>query len=280
MKDRTIIRPCIAIVLIGVFLSGCASTQQLVPIATGPIATNSARIVVLPHQMLAAANDSISIADDGREIGTVGVFGQLLWDRPAGAMELTAFDTLNKIHGKTLRIGVGGEMCYQFKLCLGVDIEEIKHGPKLELVSGTPVACGTNTIAGTVEYVQPSVMSGEMKTAATASSASSISSGYSNVLGITVGPTSGTRGVRVIAVASGSPCEGVVKTGDTIFAFDLIGQGGSRVGGAKVNAGNFQTEVSKIQPGMTVKLLLDLRSLRQVTFTIPANTRPLAPQSR
>ena len=105
----------------------------------------------------------------------------------------------------------------------------------------------------------------------TSSSASVIPSGNQNILGITVGPTSGVRGVRVITVASGSPCESLLKPGDTIFAFDLIGQGDLRVGGAKVNADNFQVEVSKIQPGMTVNFILNLRPLRQASCTIPAN---------
>jgi len=106
---------------------------------------------------------------------------------------------------------------------------------------------------------------------ATSSSVSVTPSGNHNILGITVGPTSGVRGVKVITVASGSPCESVLKPDDTIFAFDLIDQNGSRVGGAKINADNFQAEVSKIQPGMTVKLLLNLRPVREVSCTIPAN---------
>ena len=90
-----------------------------------------------------------------------------------------------------------------------------------------------------------------------------------NILGISVEPTSGVRGVVVKTVSPGSPCEGVLKPGDTIFAFDLIDQNGSKIGGAKVNASNFQTEVSKIQPGMTVKMILNLRPVREVSCTIP-----------
>jgi hypothetical protein len=61
----------------------------------------------------------------------------------------------------------------------------------------------------------------------------------------------------------------VLKPGDTIFALDLIGQGGSRVGGARVNTDNFQLEVSKIQPGMTVKLMVSSRPVVEVSCTIP-----------
>jgi hypothetical protein len=108
---------------------------------------------------------------------------------------------------------------------------------------------------------------------ATASAASpsfsAIPSGNQNILGITVGPTSSVRGVRVITVASGSPCESLLKPGDTIFALTLIGQGNSILGGARVNNDNFQLEVSKIQPGMTVKLMISSRPVVEVSCTIP-----------
>jgi hypothetical protein len=100
-------------------------------------------------------------------------------------------------------------------------------------------------------------------------SASAIPSGNQNILGITVGPTSGVRGVRVITVASGSPCESVLKPGDAIFALTLIGQGNSIIGGARVNTDNFQAEVLKIQPGMTVKLMVSSRPVVEVSCTIP-----------
>jgi hypothetical protein len=103
----------------------------------------------------------------------------------------------------------------------------------------------------------------------TSSSASVTPSGNQNILGIAVGPTGGVRGVRVITVVSGSPCENVLKPGDTIFAFDLISQDDSRVGGSRVNADNFQSEVSKIQPGMTVKLMVSSRPVIEVSCTIP-----------
>ena len=96
-----------------------------------------------------------------------------------------------------------------------------------------------------------------------------------NILGVTVGPTSGIRGVVVKTITPGSPCEGVLKLGDKIFAFDLLDASGKRVDGAKVNAGNFSEAVSKIQPGMTVKLLLDPRLFRMVSVVIPADVRPL-----
>lgn len=101
-----------------------------------------------------------------------------------------------------------------------------------------------------------------------------------NILGITVEPTGGVRGVRVLTVAPGSPCERVLKPGDNIFTIDLIDRNGAKAGSAKVNADNFQTEVSKIQPGMTVQMLLDPRIFQTVSCVIPAaasnvpNTQP------
>jgi hypothetical protein len=120
---------------------------------------------------------------------------------------------------------------------------------------------------------QGRIIGNNQANAATASIASpSASAGpleNQNILGITVGPTSGVRGVRVITVAPGSPCESVLKPGDAIFALTLIGQSGSIVGSARVNTDNFQTEVSKIQSGMTVKLMVSSRPVVEVSCTIP-----------
>ncbi|OGP88772.1 MAG: hypothetical protein A2031_07130 [Deltaproteobacteria bacterium RBG_19FT_COMBO_43_11] len=114
-----------------------------------------------------------------------------------------------------------------------------------------------------------------LQTASTASASASVMPvGSGNILGINVGPTSGPRGVTVITVVPGSPCASVLKPGDRIFTFDLIDQNGSRVGHQrKINANNFQEEVSKIQPGMTVKM--SLGHFKYVNCTIPANVRNL-----
>jgi hypothetical protein len=104
-----------------------------------------------------------------------------------------------------------------------------------------------------------------------ASGAPAMSSENQNILGITVGPTDGVRGVRILTVAPGSACSNVLKPGDKIFVFDLMDPNGTRVGGAKVNANNFQEEAAKIQPGMTVQFLLDPRIFQTVNCTIPAS---------
>ena len=92
------------------------------------------------------------------------------------------------------------------------------------------------------------------------------SSESQNFLGLTVGPTNGVRGVTVKAVAPGSPCEGVLKPGDTIFAVTPVGQRGARV-----NNDNLQAEIKKVQPGMSVNFLVTVRTpIREVTCTVPA----------
>jgi PDZ domain-containing secreted protein len=153
--------------------------------------------------------------------------------------------------------------------------------PDIELVSGTLVVCGqdnkTDKTSTTTTATTDKQMISQNAASVTSSSISAIPLEKQNILGISVEPTSGVRGVIVKTVSPGSPCEGVLKPGDTIFAFDLIGQEDSRAGGAKVNVNNFQSEVSKIQPGMTVKKILNLRSIRQVSCTIPANTQPATP---
>jgi hypothetical protein len=97
-----------------------------------------------------------------------------------------------------------------------------------------------------------------------ASTVSTIPSANQDILGISVGPAGGVRGVIVKTVVPGSPCAEVLEPGDTIFAVTAVGQAGS-----KVNMSNFQEEISKLQPGMTVKLLLDLKTIREVSCAIP-----------
>ena len=91
-----------------------------------------------------------------------------------------------------------------------------------------------------------------------------------NILGLTVAPTSGPRGVVVKAVAQGSPCQSMLKPGDNIFGFDIYDQSKARVGGAMVNATNFAAEVAKVRPGMTVSLIVSLRSVQIVNCVVPA----------
>jgi hypothetical protein len=242
MNRRNSLSAYIVFYLVVVLLIGCASTHQVVPVATGSIAANSARIVVKRESAYAGSGAPMFIIDSGKQIGSVASGGELIWDRIAGPMELTAFyDHIGNGNPVPARISVEPGMSYLFM----VSPLDGKH-PSVKMISqnSAPV---------------------------TSSSVSVTPSGNHNILGITVGPTSGVRGVKVITVASGSPCESVLKPDDTIFAFDLIDENGSRVGGAKINADNYQAEVSKIQSGMTVNFILNLRPLRQASCTIPAN---------
>jgi hypothetical protein len=240
MNRRISISAYLAVCLIATYLTGCISTNQVVPVATGSIAANSARIVVKRESAYAGSGAPMFIIDSGKQIGSIASGGELIWDRIAGPMELTAFyDHIGNGNPVPARISVEPGMSYLFI----VSPFDGKH-PSVKMIS-------------------------QSSTSITASSVSAVSLETQNILGISVEPTSGVRGVVVKTVAPGSPCESVLKPDDTIFAFDLIDQNGSRAGGAKVNADNFQAEVSKIQPGMTVKFLLSLRPIREVSCTIP-----------
>ena len=273
MNRRIFILTCIWVYLAVVLVTGCASTRQMVPVASGPIPSNSARIIVLREGGFAGSAAPIGITDNGKQIGDVGLHSQLVWDRIAGSMQLVGFHADAPDHRTPpIQICVGAGMTYQF-MASWPALNNHNY-PKIELVSGTPVACE--------QVQQPSATSTattdkQMITQNSTFITAAIPSDNQNILGISVEPTSGVRGVVVKTVTPGSPCEGVLKSGDTIFAFDLIGQGDSRVGGAKVNANNFQAEVSKIQQGMTVKLLLNLRPVREVICTIPEKAQPATP---
>jgi hypothetical protein len=286
MNRRISISAYLAVCLIVTHLVGCISTKQVVPVTTGSIAANSARIVVKRESAFAGYGAPMFITDSGKQIGSIASGGELIWDRIAGPMELTAFyHHIGNGNPVPARICVGSGMSYLFM----VSPFDGKH-PSVKMVSGTPVACeqAVTSSTGKMEQVQqPSTtttatndkhMITQSSASITAPSASAVSLENQNILGISVEPTSGVRGVVVKTVAPGSPCESVLKHGDTIFAFDLIDQNGSRVGGAKVNANNFQAEVLKIQPSMTVKFLLSLRPIREVSCTVPATALPSAPQ--
>jgi len=130
-----------------------------VPRATGPIDTNSARIVVSRGNDFSGAVVSIGIIDSGKQIGAIGPGGQIAWDRIVGPMQLVSFDTRwpsDITYIKPLRVCVGAGMIYQFKAYWPTFSND--RYPKIELVSGTPVACeqsGTKTIAAKAEDAQP-----------------------------------------------------------------------------------------------------------------------------
>ena len=274
MNRKAFILTCVTVFLVATLMVGCASTNQIVSQTKGPIPADSARILLTRETH--NTDSSYVITDNEINIGQIGPGGQLEWDRIAGPMKLTA-RLFNPLSGKfykgyhplTVQIGVGAGKSYHFVVHWGFGA----RFPELRLVSGTPVAYEQSNKTDKTSTTATATTDKQMITPNAASiassSASAISSGNQNLLGISVEPTTGVRGVVVKTVSPGSPCEGVLKPGDTIFAFDLIDQNGSRVGGAKVNIDNFQAEVSKMQQGMTVKLLLNLRPVREVSCTIP-----------
>jgi hypothetical protein len=136
---------CIAFALPVILLTGCASTRQFMPVASGPVHTNSARIVVSRNTGTYGWADPFLILDGETRIGNIGPKGQLVWDRAPGSMVITAMSTLNGWRPEQarqavpLRLGVGAGMQYE----INVRFPSLGTGstpPVLELVSGTPLA--------------------------------------------------------------------------------------------------------------------------------------------
>ena len=91
MNRRIFMLTCIWVYLAVALLTGCASTNQMVPAATGSISANSARIVVSRGSGLIGSAAPIGIIDSGKQIGAVGLNSQISWDRVTGPLELLGF---------------------------------------------------------------------------------------------------------------------------------------------------------------------------------------------
>jgi hypothetical protein len=156
MNRRIFISAYMAFYLVVVLLTGCASTKQMVPVASGPIPSNSARIIVLREGGFAGSAAPIGITDNGKQIGEIGLHSQLVWDRVEGFMQLVGFHADAPNHRTPpIPICVGAGMTYQFMASWPAFSNH--NYPKIELVSGTPVACeqsGT-TSTGKLEQAQP-----------------------------------------------------------------------------------------------------------------------------
>jgi hypothetical protein len=127
----------------------------MVPVASGTIPANSARITVLRDKQITAR---VNIVDNGKPIGTIAPGGQLVWDRIAGSMQLIAYHAeipsdAGKV--KPFNVCVGAGISYQFRVYFPA--MQRYSSPNVELVSGTPVACEqSGTIStGKLEQVQP-----------------------------------------------------------------------------------------------------------------------------
>jgi len=145
MNRRISVLACIPGCMVAALLTSCASTEQLVPLATGPIAPNFARIVVSRGSGFVGSAAPIGIIDSGKQIGAVGIDGQISWDRIAGTMELVGFNTLSPPaaeRAQPVRVCVGAGMTYQFRVSWPTF--STSWFPNIELVSGTPVVCKPN----------------------------------------------------------------------------------------------------------------------------------------
>ena len=158
MNRRCVMLTFIAVCLTTALLIGCAATKQIAPVASGTIPANSARIIVSREGGISGSAAPVGITDSGKQIGEVGLHSQIAWDRNAGPMQLVGFSALDPERTRTppIQMCVGAGMTYKFMASWPINFN---HYPKIELVSGTPVACeknGTNTVAGNTESSQQS----------------------------------------------------------------------------------------------------------------------------
>jgi len=142
MNRKDFILTCISVFLAATLIVGCASTNQIVSQAKGPIPADSARILLTREKI--STGVGFVITDNEKNIGVIGPGGQLEWDRIAGPMKLTARifrpleDKLNPAYPPiSILIGVGAGMNYHFVVHWGSILNANK--PELRLVSGTPI---------------------------------------------------------------------------------------------------------------------------------------------
>ncbi|HUN56317.1 MAG TPA: hypothetical protein VMU29_14285 [Smithella sp.] len=153
MNRKSVILAFISICLTMAFLTGCATTKQIAPVASGPIPANSARIIVLREGGFAGSAAPVGVKDNGTQIGEVGLHSQLAWDRVAGPMQLIGFNTLDPVNTLTppIQMCIGAGMTYKFMVSWPINFN---HYPTIVLVSGTPVACEQFTAANAKEGKQ------------------------------------------------------------------------------------------------------------------------------
>jgi len=79
----------IAIVLVGIFLSGCATTRQYLPVADqNTLSPGNVLIKVERHIEFVCSRESVEVSDDGKVVGQLAPGGFLIWQRPAGIFQL------------------------------------------------------------------------------------------------------------------------------------------------------------------------------------------------
>jgi hypothetical protein len=207
MNRRIFILTCIWVYLAVALLTGCAATNQIIPAASGPIPSNSARIIVLREGGVAGSAAPIGIIDSGKQIGEVGLHGQLVWDRNAGPMQLVGFHADAPDHRTPpIQMCVGAGMTYRFMASWPA--LNMHNYPKIELVSGTPVLCEENNAdANSGKFQQPEV------TAAASAAAQPVKSHTPELSGTFTGD------VRIIEVKHFTQSEGLSLSTEFINSF-------------------------------------------------------------
>ena len=135
---KFVLLPLMTAVLTSMFVAGCASTRQVVAIPYGPVAAHNARVIVSRPQKIISCGARFTVSDNGTQIGELGPGGQLMWDRLAGPMELTAVNLLapppNYCRATPLHLGIGEGQTYQIQIVFPFS----GCAPTIQLVSGTP----------------------------------------------------------------------------------------------------------------------------------------------
>ena len=210
MNRRIFMLTCIWVYLAVALLTGCAATKQIIPAASGPIPSNSARIIVLREGGFAGSAAPIGITDSGKQIGEVGLHSQLVWDRVAGSMQLVGFHANAPDHRTPpIQMCVGAGMTYRF-MASWPALNNHNY-PKIELVSGTPVLCEENNAnANSSKFQQPEVTAA---TSAALAAAKPIESNTPELSGTFTGD------VRIIEVKHFTQSQGLNLSPEFINSF-------------------------------------------------------------
>jgi hypothetical protein len=79
----------IGMFLLGIFLSGCASTHQYLPVSDiNNLAPGNVLIKVERRYEFMGGGRSVEVSDDGKVVGQVARGETLIWQRPAGIFEI------------------------------------------------------------------------------------------------------------------------------------------------------------------------------------------------
>lgn len=100
----------LVLVILGLCFQGCAGTRQLVPSAN--LYDKSVAHITIKRTGFIGTGVKVQVHDGDRHIGNLGHSGTMSWDRPAGKMVLTAYDSFARSYFKSLETTVAGGKSY------------------------------------------------------------------------------------------------------------------------------------------------------------------------